>query len=264
MDQTSTSAGKQYVTALFDSQTDANKAVERIVAEGIPREDVQMMAGQERTGDASTEPAHETGFLDKLKGFFMPDEDRQTYAEGLSRGGYLVALHTKPANHDRVVDILNDDGSVDTEARPDSPDQQRAMADRGSSHGNGGAIPIAQEELRVGKRETSGGQIRAKSHTVETPVEEDVTLRDETVSVDTQSVDRPASESKDDLFRERTIGAQEHHEEAVVDKTARVKEEVVIGKDVDHRTETVKDNVRHTEVEVDDDRAPSSPRKSTV
>lgn len=41
----------------------------------------------------------------------------------------------------------------------------------------------------------------------------------------------------------------------MVSKTARVREEVAIGKDVEERTETVSDKVRRTEVEVDDDRS---------
>ena len=40
----------------------------------------------------------------------------------------------------------------------------------------------------------------------------------------------------------------------MVDKRARVVEEVGLRKDADSRTETVRDTVRRTEVEVDDDR----------
>jgi stress response protein YsnF len=39
-----------------------------------------------------------------------------------------------------------------------------------------------------------------------------------------------------------------------VSKQARVKEEVVVKKDVDQRTETVSDTVRRTEVKVEDER----------
>ena len=41
-------------------------------------------------------------------------------------------------------------------------------------------------------------------------------------------------------------------------KAARVKEELVVNKDVRERTETVSDSVRRTEVEVEDARAGSS------
>ena len=54
-----------------------------------------------------------------------------------------------------------------------------------------------------------------------------------------------------DAFRERTIELTETGEEAVVGKTARVVEEVVLSKDVGTRTETVTDTVRRTDVEVE-------------
>ena len=40
----------------------------------------------------------------------------------------------------------------------------------------------------------------------------------------------------------------------MVSKEARVKEELVVNKDVRERTETVEDTVRRTEVEVEDER----------
>jgi uncharacterized protein (TIGR02271 family) len=126
-------------------------------------------------------------------------------------------------------------------------------------------IPVAQEELRVGKQEVSGGRVRVRSYVVETPVQEQVNLREEHVSVERRPVDRAAS-AGDNLFRERTIEAEERAEEAVVAKEARVKEELVLKKDVDQRTQTVSDKVRRTEVEVQDERGKairSGERKTT-
>ena len=70
----------------------------------------------------------------------------------------------------------------------------------------------------------------------------------------------------DNLFRERTIEAEERAEEAVVAKEARVHEELVLKKDVDQRTQTVSDKVRRTEVEIEDERGKtirSGERKTT-
>jgi stress response protein YsnF len=49
----------------------------------------------------------------------------------------------------------------------------------------------------------------------------------------------------------REFDVVERHEEPVVEKTARVTEEVVVSRDVTNRTETVRDTVRETKVEVD-------------
>ncbi|MFC7734428.1 YsnF/AvaK domain-containing protein [Roseomonas sp. GCM10028921] len=114
-------------------------------------------------------------------------------------------------------------------------------------------IPIVEERLRVGKREMDRGRVRVRSYVVETPVSETVSLREEHVHVERRPVDLPAS-AVDDAFRERTIEAVEHAEEAVVAKEARVKEELVIRKETEQREQTVSDTVRHTEVEVEDER----------
>jgi len=111
-------------------------------------------------------------------------------------------------------------------------------------------IPIVEEQLSVGKREVERGGVRVRSYVVETPVEESVTLRDETVNVERRAVNRPADVTAD-AFRERTIELTETDEEAVVAKTARVVEEVVVSKDVTERTEHVSDTVRRTEVDVE-------------
>lgn len=113
-------------------------------------------------------------------------------------------------------------------------------------------IPVVEEELQVGKR-TRRGQIRIHTFVEETPVEESVRLRDEEVSVERRTVDRPLSGAEtDSAFRETDIEIEETHEEPVVSKEARVVEEVVVGKTAHEREEVVRDTVRRTEVEVDD------------
>ena len=115
------------------------------------------------------------------------------------------------------------------------------------------AIPIVEERLRVGKREVDRGRVRVRSYVVETPVQEQVTLRDEHVNVERRTVDRPITDA-DRLFEERVIEATETDEEAVIAKEARVVEELVVRKNAEERVQTVQDKVRRTEVEIDDDR----------
>ncbi len=111
-------------------------------------------------------------------------------------------------------------------------------------------ISIVEERLVVGKREVARGGVRVRSYVVETPVEEQVSLRQEHVDVERRAVDRPLG-AGEDAFRERTMEMTETGEEAVVGKQAFVKEEIELRKDVDQRTEEVRETVRHTEVEVE-------------
>jgi stress response protein YsnF len=86
---------------------------------------------------------------------------------------------------------------------------------------------------------------------VERPVEEDVTLRGERVTVERrQPIETTAPGAG--AFEERVVEVRETAEEPVVAKTARVAEEVVVGREATERTETVRDTVRREEVEVTD------------
>lgn len=130
--------------------------------------------------------------------------------------------------------------------------------DRRVEAGREDVIPVIEERLRVGKREVAHGAVRVRSYVVETPVEEQVRLREESVRVERRPVDRPTSGLTDDAFRERTIDVRATGEEAFVSKEARVVEEVTVHKNVSERTETVRDTTRRTEVEVDDGSASAS------
>jgi uncharacterized protein (TIGR02271 family) len=112
-------------------------------------------------------------------------------------------------------------------------------------------IPVVKEELEVGKRAQSGGGVRVYAHTVERPVQESLDLREEHAKVERRPVDRPASQVDLDAFKDRTVEVRETAETPVVKKTARVVEEVVVGKDATQRKETVRDTLRDTEVKVD-------------
>jgi uncharacterized protein (TIGR02271 family) len=111
-------------------------------------------------------------------------------------------------------------------------------------------IPLAEETLRVGKRQINTGRIRVRTYVVETPVNETVHLREEHVEVERRAVDRPVT-AGEDLFREREIEATTSREEPVVSKDARIREELVLHKSAEEREETVRDTVRRTEVRED-------------
>ena len=113
-------------------------------------------------------------------------------------------------------------------------------------------IPVVEEEVAIGKREVERGGVRVRTEVEEKPVEEKVSLREEHVRVERRPVDRPASQA--DIARAQqsgTIEVREKAEQPVVQKQARVVEEVVVGKEATQRTETVRDTVRRTDVEVE-------------
>ncbi|MBQ0821196.1 YsnF/AvaK domain-containing protein [Microvirga sp. HBU67558] len=215
----------------------------------------------------------------------VDENDAHAYAEGVRRGGALVTVRASDTEVDRIVDILDDEGTVDFDERENTWRSEgwtgagattasttatgaTGLTDRASStaRDTDEVIPVAEEELHVGKREVNRGRVRLHSRVIERPVQEQVTLREERVNVER----RPASGATQagaiagDPFQERTIEVEERAEEAVVSKEARVVEEVVVRKEAEQRTETISDTVRKTEVDVEDERGTTVSRTGTT
>jgi stress response protein YsnF len=85
---------------------------------------------------------------------------------------------------------------------------------------------------------------------VEKPVEANITLHEEHAEVIRRAVTDPAY-VKDIDWSDKTIDVTETAEEAVVNKTARITEEVLIRKQGSDRTQTVHDTVRRQQVDVE-------------
>ncbi len=141
-----------------------------------------------------------------------------------------------------------------TETRGAAPVAKAAAAARTAATGKEDVLQVVEEQINIGKRAVRRGKVRLHSYVVERAVSENVTLRDETVSIDRHAVDRPLAALGADAFKERTIEMEEVDEEAVVGKTARVVEEIGIRKEVTDRTETIRDTVRSTKIDIDDGR----------
>jgi uncharacterized protein (TIGR02271 family) len=272
---------QKVITAFFDNRADATKAIDELVKEGIPRTSVKLMPETETSSTTTTTRSSydrdrdEKGFWASLGDLFLPDEDRYTYAEAMHRGSIMVSATVDAAHADRAEDILEKYGTVNIEERESSwrkegwkgysaatgvgataPRAATPGATGKSSTGTGDeTISVVEEQLKIGKRQVSGGRVKVRSYVVETPVTEQVSLRDETVRVERRPMDRALTEAESGrMFQDRTIEAEERDEEAVVSKNARVTGEVVVKKGVEQRTETVSDTVRSTKVEVDDER----------
>lgn len=242
----------QHVTAFFDTRPAADAAIARIVATGVPQTDIHIVEGRTEASTAAADD--DKGFFEAIGDFFMGVEDRAAYAEGLNRGGYLVSVVTTAHNQDAILDILDDEGTVDmTEREAHWRAEGWTGEHSGHAAGTEGTIEVVQEEVRIGKREVDRGRVRVHSRVVETDVAEDVSLHSEEVNVTRKPVDRAATTGAG-AFAATTLEATETAEEAVVSKEARVVEEIALEKTGKNRTETVEETVRHTEVDVEDER----------
>lgn len=210
------------------------------------------------------------GIVGGLVDMGVPEEEAGYYAEGLRRGGTLVSVTTDDATVSRAQQIMNRHNPIDLEKRasmwresgwtsydasaaPYTTDQmttERTLYNTVDTAGEQ-RFEVVEEELQVGKREVEGGGVRVRSYVTSRPVEEQIRLREEHVRVERHPVDRPATEADFNTFKEGVMEVTERHEEAIINKQARVIEEVVIGKEATERTETIRDSVRRTDVEVE-------------
>lgn len=109
-------------------------------------------------------------------------------------------------------------------------------------------IPLGEEVLEVTKRTENRGTARVRRYVVETEVEEQVTLQSERVVVERR---RPVSDKvTGEILTEMTVEVVETAEVPVVNKRARLREEIVVRTERTQQVETVRETVRRDEVEI--------------
>ena len=109
-------------------------------------------------------------------------------------------------------------------------------------------IPLGEEVLEVSKRTENRGTVRIHRYVVETPVEKQVTLQSERVVVER----RKPTEDKvtGEILTEVTVEVVETAEVPVINKRARLREEIVVRTEHTQHVETVRDTVRRDEVDI--------------
>jgi uncharacterized protein (TIGR02271 family) len=261
----------QTVIGVFDSSSEAQNAVDKLVSNGFSRSniDISSKSGSSSYNKADRDGDGDVDFGDKVGSFFSSlfgGDEADRYSRVASQG-YIVTVHTQSMQEaERAADILDEYGSVDVNDRAiklgygsstsggysatSGLDTDRSFRDRDVTDADK-SIPIIEENLQVGKREVTTGGVRLRSRIIERPVEEHIRLREEHVTVERNPVNRPASAADLANFQEGTIEVTEHAEQAMVNKEARIVEEVRLNKEVTERDEVIRDTVRRTDVDIE-------------
>jgi len=123
----------------------------------LPEQDAGTTAGTTHTA------SDESGFLGGLRAFFMPEEDRYGYAEGMRRGSYMVAVDTDDAHADHVMNVLEDHGAIDMDAEENRwrsegwrGYESSSSATAGSGATTGGAHMPAASNTRLSGADLTG------------------------------------------------------------------------------------------------------------
>ena len=268
------------VVGIFNDSTAAQDAFQRLRDYGFNHDEIDMSTDMSRTqqsGGLGDENRDDADFGDKVSRFFRnlfdDDNDAERYSAAAKTGTILTVYADTTDRAERAADILDEYGAINVNEHGTGSEyatgtdnrfgeertNETSFTDQGrtndASFGDEGrsdrSIPVIEEELQVGKRQVETGGVRVRSRIIDRPVQESLRLREEHVTLERNPVNRPATESDLGTFREGEIEVRERAEVPVVNKQARVVEEVNIRKDVQEREEVVNETVRKTDIEVD-------------
>lgn len=173
------------LTAFFRDRSDAEEATRELVSAGIAEANIRLVPGKEPDSVAATDVDGDgKGFWEALGDFFFPDDDREVYAEGLRRGGYLVTVsNVTDMQHQTAIDILDDEGTIDVDEwseswraegwvpadpaldrnRTMSPAAAQAMTE--SERALSSERELRDEQQIIGRRDVEAGGARVRSYT---------------------------------------------------------------------------------------------------
>jgi stress response protein YsnF len=253
----------QTVVGIFNSADEARNAVDHLLNNGFGESNVDYASGSGTyANEYDNNNNRESGISRFFKNLFGNDDESDRYSR-VAKRGHIVTVHAQSTDEARrASELLDEYGAVNIDENDNEYKRRYGnmtgtndlvnTSDTDDLKEGSKTIPVIEENLQVGKRVVETGGVRLRSRIIEKPVEETIRLREEHVSVNRNKVDRPVTSDELDNLREETLEVRERAEIPVVNKEATVVEEVSIDKTVDHREETIKDNVRRQDVEVED------------
>jgi uncharacterized protein (TIGR02271 family) len=252
------------IVTLFDTAEHAEAARRNLEAAGFPGSEISVVSNKTLTAAGQT--LREPGLWHRLFGRDIEQHEATVYGRTVESGGVVLTLRVPESDIPKAMGILNAHKVVDVQDRavqhgllssaaaaatpPPPPKAAAAAATVTAPVSKDQVLRLAEEQLDVGKRLVQEGTTRIRRFVTEKPVEAQVTLHEEHAQVVRRAVSDPKF-VKDIDWADTTVEVTETAEEAVVSKSARIAEEVVISKEGTDHVETVRDTVRRQQVEVE-------------
>lgn len=242
----------QTVVGIFETPDAVHAAEAALIDHGIERASLHLTSKEGGESAAGRGPSMED-IRNYLKELFGPEQKdvAECYAEEVDRGGIVLAVDVADeAKIAEVSDTIMDAGALNMEERMEQRHGSEGERSE-SAKAEGEGVPIIEEKLEVGKSKVGQGKVRVVSRLVETPIEKELKLKEEHATIERRPVDRPIAPGEIEAAGERTMEVEETAEKPEISKSARVVEEVRLGKESTERTETIEDTVRRTKVDVE-------------
>ncbi|MGB6193011.1 MAG: YsnF/AvaK domain-containing protein [Terracidiphilus sp.] len=255
-------AWEKVVTA-YDSADKAKNAVRVLQDAGYNASDLSIIDRTALQGNESDR----VGLWRRLFGENVWDHEAAVYGDTIEKGGALLVARVPDDQVARTMVLLDVHKPIDIHdaaARMGEqvPAQARAQVAATPPPAakveakDSETLRLAEEQLNIDKRLLQTGTTRIRRFVTERPIEQKVTLHEEHAEVVRKAITNPSSIADVD-WSDKSYEITETAEQAVVNKTARVVEEVILRKTGSDRVETVKDTVRRQQIEVE--KAPARP-----
>ena len=261
------------IVAVFDTPAHAEAAVRVLRAGGFADADISIFDNERLAAgkkNIATGVKH-AGLWHRLFGHDVHRHEAAVYNQAIERGGVVVSARVLESEVAHAIAVLDLHRPVDVHDRavttgispaahvaaveekidklPLAPKQQVAVSPKlAQQHGN--VLQLAEEQLRVGKKLVESGRTRVRRFVTERPVSADVTLHEEHAEVLRRAVGDPKFVGAVD-WADKQIEMVETAEQALVNKTARIVEEVSLKKIGKEHVETISDKIRRQQVEIE-------------
>jgi stress response protein YsnF len=261
------------IVTLYDTAQHAEAARRNLEAAGFPPGEISIINTQTLT--LAGNKLHEPGLWQRLFGREIQSYEAIVYGRSVQNGGVVLTVRVPESDVAKATRILNSHEAVDlqkramqqglitgttatttatttttTPAAAPAPPPKVGTMTAGKSLGEEEVLRLAEEQFDVSKRVVSEGATRVRRFVTVTPVEAQVTLHEE----HTRVIHRAATDPnfvRDVDWSDKVIEVAETAEEAVINKSVHIAEEVVISKEGTDTVKTLRDKIRRQQVEVE-------------
>lgn len=271
------------IVAVYDTPEHAQAAVKALKAGGFHTDDISVFdrARLQEAGPQVKQGLKQAGLWRRLFGEDIRHHEADVMGRTMEEGGTVVSVRTLDREVAHATGILDMHRPVDMQdravtkamapaaqvaaaskdvaAKPLVADQRIATSPKAADvHSE--VLKLAEEQLQVGKQMVETGRTRVRRFTTERDASADVSLHEEHAQVLRRAISEPASFKNVD-WSDSQIEVVETAEHALVNKTARVVEEIELKKVGSDHVETIHERLRRQQAEV---LGPGSDRTTTT
>ncbi len=275
------------------TEQDVKQRLDELKAEGVAEDDITLVSNRDlQAGGAFSAYSgvnikHSTGSTwDKVMSFFTGDDPEDQTLNSMNLSSEEEREYRNALDADKILLHVSDEGSRNDTAQSDmnrndaaygsgtigaagaghTPGVDREDDNLGDKPGAGfdadrkdrnhddeATMELREERLNVEKDNVQTGEVNVDKH-VETERQEfEVPVEREEVTVERRKVDDERPADGDFTDSDESIRVPVNEERVNVDKESVVSEEVVIKKDKVKDTEHVSEDVRHEDVDIQED-----------